>query len=70
MLSFEGVHPEHAVRLRALADVGFAITIERPLGEKGELCVIEGKGRRVIGRGATADTAVVDALAQWEDPER
>jgi hypothetical protein len=69
MLSFEGVEPDRAVRLRALADIGFAITIERPLGEKGELCVIEGKGRRVIGRGATADAAAADALAQW-DPER
>jgi len=70
MLSFEGVEPDRGVRLRALADLGYALTIERLLGEEGELCVIEGKGRRVLGRGATADAAAADALSQWEDPER
>jgi hypothetical protein len=68
VLSFPGVSAERAVRLRELADVGCAVSVERPLGEDGELCVIEGGGRRVSGRGATADEAAAEALALWEDP--
>ena len=68
MLSFPGVAADRAVRLRELVDLGCAVTIERPLGEDGEVCVIERHGRRVTGRGATADDAAADALARWEDP--
>lgn len=66
MLSFPGVSAEHAERLRVLADAGCAVAIERPLGEDGELCVIEGRGRRVAGRGPDADAAAADALARWD----
>jgi len=69
VLSYPGVAAERAVKLRELADVGWAVTLERPLGEEVELCVIEGRGRRVIGRGASADDAAADALARLEDPE-
>lgn len=69
MLSYPGVAAERAVKLRELADVGWAVTIERPLGEAGEICVIEGHGRRITGRGASADAAAADALARLEDPE-
>lgn len=69
MLSYPGVAAERAVRLRELADVGWAVSIERPLDESGELCVIEGHGRRVIGRGESADAAAADALARLEEPE-
>ena len=67
MLSFPGVSAGRAVRLRELVDVGCAVTIERPLGEEGEVCVIERHGRRVTGRGANADEAAADALARWDD---
>lgn len=69
MLSYTGVAAERAVQLRELADVGWAVSIERLLGEEAELCVIEGHGRRVIGRGASADAAAADALARLAEPE-
>jgi len=69
MLSFEGIGAERAVRLRALVDVGWAVTIERPLGERGEVCIIEGHEMRVVGRGATADAAAADALARLDEGE-
>lgn len=69
MLSYTGVAAERAIRLRALADVGWAVSIERPLGEDADICVVEGRGRRVIGRGANADDAAADALAQLADVE-
>jgi hypothetical protein len=68
VLSFPGVSAARAVRLRELADMGCGVSIERPLGEGGELCVIEGRGRQVSGRGATADEAAAEALARWDDP--
>lgn len=67
MLSFPGVAPDRAERLRALADMGCAVTVERPLGEDGEICVIEGRGRYVVGRGANADEAAAAALAEWAE---
>lgn len=69
MLSYTGVAAERAIRLRALADVGWAVSIERPLGEDADICVIEGHGRRVIGRGADADAAAADALARLAEAE-
>jgi hypothetical protein len=69
VLSFEGVEAGRAVRLRSLADVGWAVSIERPLGEEGELCVIEGRGRRLIGRGPSADAAAADALARFDEQD-
>ncbi len=69
MLSFEGVEAGRAVRLRGLVDVGWAVTIERPLREEGERCVIEGHGVRVVGRGADADAAARDALARFDARE-
>lgn len=69
MLRFPGIAAERAERLRALADMGCAVTIERPLGEDGELCIVAGRGRRVIGRGPDADAAAADALARWDGGE-
>jgi hypothetical protein len=67
VLSFPGVAAERAVRLRELVDVGCAVTLERLLGERGDVCVIEHHGRRVTGRGAGPDEAAADALARWDD---
>jgi hypothetical protein len=67
MLSFEGVAAERAVRLRALADVGWAVSIGRASGDDGELCVIEGHDRRFTGRGPDADAAAADALARFDE---
>ncbi len=68
VLSFPGVGAGHAVRLRELADVGCAVTIERETGGD-ERCIIASRGRRVIGTGATADAAAADALERWSaDP--
>ena len=64
MLSFSGVSAERAVRLRELADVGCAVSIEREPGGE-ERCIIASRGRRVIGTGATADAAAADALERW-----
>ena len=69
MLSFEGVEAGRAVRLRELADVGWAVSIERPLGEDGEICIIEGRRGRIVGRGASADQAAEDALARFDQVE-
>jgi hypothetical protein len=69
VLSYTGVAAERAARLRALVDVGWAVSIEHSLDEDTSLCVIEGHGRRVIGRGADADAAAADALARLADPE-
>jgi hypothetical protein len=69
VLSYPGVAAERAVKLRELADVGWAVSIERPLGEDADLCVIEGRGRRVIGRGESADAAAAEALARLKDPK-
>jgi hypothetical protein len=67
MLSFEGVDAARAVRLRALVDLGWAVSIERPLGEDGEVCIIEDHQVRVVGRGPTADAAAADALARLDE---
>lgn len=67
MLRFEGIDAERALRLRALVDLGCAVSVERPLGADGEVCIIEHHGLRVVGRGSSADEAAADALAQWED---
>ena len=67
MLRLTGVDSERALALRALMDVGCSVALERPLGEQGEICVIEGRGHQVVGRGPTADAAAADALAKWED---
>ncbi len=64
MLSFPGVRADRAVKLRELADVGWAVSIQRE-AESEERCIIEGRGRRVIGTGATADAAATDALERW-----
>lgn len=66
VLSFPGVVAERTERLRALVDAGCAVAIERPLGEEGEICIIERRGRRVVGRGPDADAAAADALQRWE----
>lgn len=66
MLSYEGVEAGRAVRLRALADIGWAVSIDRPLGEEGERCIIEGHGMRAVGRGPSADAAAADALAHLD----
>ncbi len=68
MLSYTGVEAGRAARLRELIDVGWAVSIERALEEDLSLCVIEGHGRRIIGRGADADAAAADALAALSDP--
>ena len=67
MLRFTGVTIEHGARLSELIEAGCAVTIERPLREGGKECIIERKGRRVTGRGSTADEAARDALSLWED---
>lgn len=68
MLSFPGVSADRADRLRQLADVGCAVTLEREEGGE-ERCIIASRGRRVIGTGATADAAAADALEMWSaDP--
>ncbi len=68
MLSFPGVSADRAERLRALADMGHAVTLERESGGV-ERCIVSSERRRVIGTGATADAAAADALARWEaDP--
>lgn len=66
MLMFTGLTGERAARLRGLADGGCAVTLERPLHERGMECIIELRGRRVVGRGRTADEAAADALGRWE----
>ncbi len=69
MLSFPGVRAERAERLRALADMGCAVTLERETGGE-ERCIIASERRREIGIGATPDDAAADALARWEaDPD-
>ncbi len=69
MLSFEGIEAGRAARLRALVDVGRAVAVERPLGQDGEVCIIEGPQGRVTGRGPTADAAAADALARLDGRE-
>ncbi len=64
MLSFPGVRADRAERLRALADVGCAVTLERETGGE-ERCIVASDRRRVIGTGATPDDAAADALSQW-----
>lgn len=69
MLSFPGVRAERAERLRALADMGCAVTLERETGGE-ERCIVSSERRRVIGTGATPDAAAADALARWgADPD-
>ena len=70
MLSFERVAAGRAVRLRELADVGWAVSLERPLDGDGEVCIIEGRELRVVGRGRDADAAAADALARFDDARR
>jgi hypothetical protein len=65
VLTHMGVNHERSRRLRTLADIGCAVTIERA-NDTGEWCIVEHQGRRVIGVGATADAAAADALEQWE----
>jgi hypothetical protein len=62
-----GVSSDRAVRLRELADLGCAVTVERELGTDDEICVVSIGERRVLGRGKNADDAVADALAQWDE---
>jgi hypothetical protein len=69
MLRLTGVEPERALALRRLMDLGCAVALERPLQEAGEICVIEGRGHKIVGRGATADAAAADALARWKDAD-
>ena len=64
MLSYPGVGAEHALALRGLADLGIAVELER-VGEGEERCIIEGRGRKIVGSGPTADAAAADALALW-----
>jgi hypothetical protein len=66
VLSFEGVEPGRAVRLRELTDLGWGVSIERPLGSEGEICIIEDRGLRIVGRGPSADAAAADALARLD----
>jgi hypothetical protein len=67
MLRYVGVSSARAVRLRELADLGCAVAIERDVAGEGELCVIQLGERCFIGRGATADEAVGDALELWQE---
>lgn len=68
MLSFPGVSADLAVRLRELADVGCAVTVQRETDGE-ESCIIASRGRQVVGTGATADAAATDALERWSaDP--
>ncbi len=64
MLSYPGVGAEHTLALRALADLGIAVELER-MDEGEERCIIEGRGRRVVGSGPTPDAAAGDALGKW-----
>ncbi len=64
MLSYPGVGAEHALALRGLADLGIAVELERA-AEGEELCIIEGRGRKIVGRGPTPDEAAGDALERW-----
>jgi hypothetical protein len=66
MLSFVGVSAEHSLRLKALAEVGCAVSIVRETDTM-ERCIIESHGRRVIGQGTSADAAAADALERWEE---
>jgi hypothetical protein len=67
VLSFEGVEAGRAVRLRELTDLGWGVSIERPLGADGEICIIEeDRGLRIVGRGPSADAAAADALARLD----
>ena len=68
MLSYPGVGAEHALALRALADLGIAVELER-VAEGEELCVIEGRGRKIVGRGPTAAAAAADALGAWRSEQ-
>lgn len=67
MLRYVGVSSDRAVRLRELADLGCAVTVERELGTDDDICVVTLGERRVLGRGKTPDDAVGDALAQWDE---
>ena len=69
MLRLTGVEPERALALRRLMDLGCSVALERPLREEGEICVIEGRGHKIVGRGPTADAAAADALARWRDAD-
>lgn len=69
MLRYVGVSSDRAVRLRELADLGCAVTVERELGTDDDICVVSLGERRVLGRGTTADAAVADALAQWDEAD-
>jgi hypothetical protein len=64
VLTYSGVTSAHAARLKALAGMGCAVSIERETDSE-ERCIIESHGQRVIGVGATADAAAADALEQW-----
>lgn len=69
MLSFPGVSADRAVALRELAEVGCAVSIERET-ESEERCIIDGRGRRAVGTGPTADAAAADALERWRRGSR
>lgn len=64
MLSYTGVHPDLAVRLRALADVGAEVDIIRDDGTV--TCRIADHLGAVEARAPTADEAVTAALEKWE----
>lgn len=68
MLSFPGVGAERALALRELADLGIAVDLERET-DREERCIIDGRGRRVVGTGPTADAAAADALERWRRPD-
>lgn len=70
MLSFEDVDGERSARLRGLLDVGWAVTIQRALEDGGSVCILEGHGARIVGRGPDADAAAAAALASLAERRR
>ena len=65
MLSYTGVSADRALALRGLVAVGIAVDLERGGGGE-ERCIIDGRGRRVVGTGPSADAAAADALERWK----
>ena len=65
MLSYTGVSADRELALRGLVDLGIGVDLEREAGGD-ERCIIEGRGRRVVGTGPSADAAAADALERWK----
>ena len=65
MLSYPGVSADRALALRGLVGLGIAVDLEREAGGE-ERGIIEGRGRRVVGTGPSADAAAADALERWK----